>query len=73
MTWYVSLVLGRDGCLRSQQQCQAELWTLSFERDVDKLENDMGTMKSGNVIEGCLEKSVLNNLGWGTGIIVSNY
>lgn len=57
--WCASLLLGRDGRLGSQLQCRIELWTFCFKRDVDKLENDMGTMKSGNVIEECLEKSVL--------------
>lgn len=38
---------------------------LSFKRDVDKREYDMGILKFGNVIEEYLEKNILKDLGLG--------
>lgn len=40
-------------------------WAFSFKRDVDKLGDDMGTIKTGNVIEGWLEKYILKEFKLG--------
>lgn len=34
-------------------------WAFCFNRDVGKLENGMGTIKSDSIIEECLEKYAL--------------